>query len=77
MQRVHHDLSRSAFVHYELPLVLALLGIVAGAFLWIWNGRLTIGASVAFGFILPFAALMLIETLDHRLSRKVGNDEGD
>jgi prepilin signal peptidase PulO-like enzyme (type II secretory pathway) len=68
-------MSRKGFVTYELPLVLALLGLVAGAFLWIWNGRMTTGAWIAFALAIPFAMQIGFVILDPVISRRTPKDD--
>ncbi len=64
---------RQAFALIELPLViclfLATVGIITGAILSCRSGRVTAGAWVGFGFVLPLCALfgfVLMGNLRHR-----------
>jgi hypothetical protein len=53
---------RGGFSPVELPLVLAivaLIGISVGAFLWHRSGHVTVGAVIAFTFVLPLAVFVI------------------
>jgi hypothetical protein len=53
---------RRGFSPVELPLVLAILALIGttvGAFLWHHNGHMTVGAFIAFGFVLPLVVFVI------------------